>query len=166
MKHSVKITMLLAAALIFTVLSQAAWAQPKVNITIKAEKEVVVTEQGKKVKKLVEAKDIVPGEEIIYTLSYVNAGTEAATSVVISDPIPTGTSYIPGSASAVGEIAFSIDHGKSFNGPTLLTYEVTTADGKKEKRVASPEEYTDIRWVIPSLPAGEKGVVSFRVKTK
>ena len=109
MKHSVKIILFLAAALMLPALSPEAWAQPKVNISITAEKEVIVTENGKKVKKLVEAKDVVPGEEIIYTLSYNNAGSEAAINVVISDPIPTGTSYIPGSASAMGELTFSID---------------------------------------------------------
>lgn len=166
MKHSVKIILFLAAALMLPALSPEAWAQPKVNIAITAEKEVVATENGKKVKKLVEAKDVLPGEQIIYTLSYNNTGSEAATNVVISDPIPAGTSYIPGSASEKGELTFSIDKGKSFKGPGLLTYEVTTADKKKEKRIASPEEYTDIRWVIPSLPAGDKGSVSFRVKTK
>lgn len=164
MKHSVKITISLAAVVML--LASAAWAQPKVNITIMAEKEIVVTEQGKKVKKLVEAKDIVPGEEIIYTLNYSNTGTEAATNVVLSDPIPAGTSYILGSASEAGELSFSIDHGKNFKRPALLTYEVSIAGGKKEKRVASPEEYTDIRWVIPSLPAGEKGAVIFKVKVK
>lgn len=150
----------------FMLLAASAWAQPKVNITIKAEKEVVVTEQGKKVKKMVEAKDIVPGEEITYTLSYSNAGSEAATNMVISDPVPAGTSYIPGSASETGELTFSIDHGKSYKKPALLTYEVTTPDGKREKRVASPEEYTDIRWVISAVPAGREGAVIFKVKVK
>lgn len=163
MKQASKTIMIMAG---FMLLAGTALAQPKVNITIKAEKEVVVTEKGKTVKKMVEAKEIVPGEVIIYTLSYGNTGSEAATSVVISDPIPAGTSYIPGSASETGELTFSIDHGKSYKKPALLTYEVATPDGKKEKRVASPEEYTDIRWVISAVPAGGKGAVSFKVKVK
>jgi uncharacterized repeat protein (TIGR01451 family) len=166
MKHSGKIITYVATVLLALALAPAAWARPEVSITIKAEKEVVVTEQGKKVKKLVEAKDVEPGDEIIYTLSYSNVGTEAATNVVISDPIPPGTMYIPGSATGTGELTFSIDHGKTYKKPALLSYEVTTPDGKKEKRVASPEEYTDIRWVIPSLRVGEKDSVSFKVKTK
>ena len=39
-------------------------------------------------------------------------------------------------------------------------------DGKTQKRVATPEEYTDIRWTIPTIAAGEKGSVSFKVKVK
>lgn len=143
-----------------------AWAQPKVAITIKAEKEVSVTAKGKQVKKRIAAKGVQPGEEIIYTLSYVNSGTDAAKDVVISDPIPAGTSYLPGSASETGDLSFSIDKGKTFKKPTLLTYEVKGSTGKPEKKVASPDDYTDVRWTIPQVPAGGKGSVSFKVKVK
>jgi uncharacterized repeat protein (TIGR01451 family) len=160
------ITMFLITVAAVLALSPAAWAKPKVNITIKAEKEVVVIEQGTKVKRLMEATGVEPGEEILYTLNYRNTGDEAATNIVISDPIPSGTMYIPGSATDTGELTFSIDHGKTFKKSALLTYEVTNASGKMEKRVASPEAYTDIRWVIQSLPAGGKGSVNFKVKTK
>ncbi|MBU5612069.1 DUF11 domain-containing protein [Geomonas azotofigens] len=154
------LTLMLAA------LPLAAWAQPKVTISIKAEKEVSVTAKGKAVKKRVAAKGVQPGEEIIYTLNYVNSGTEAAKNVVISDPVPAGTQYIPGSASETGELTFSIDKGKTFKKPTLLTYEVKAGTGKSEKKVASPDEYTDVRWTIPQVPAGGKGAVSFKVKVK
>ena len=96
----------------------------------------------------------------------MNSGTEAAKDVVISDPIPAGTSYIPGSASEAGDLTFSIDKGKSFKKPTLLTYELKGGAGKMEKKVATPEEYTDIRWTVPQVPAGGKGSVSFKVKVK
>ena len=154
------------AALMMVALPLAAWAQPKVAITIKAEKEVTVTAKGKQVKKRIAAKGVQPGEEIIYTLSWVNSGTEAAKDVVISDPIPAGTAYIPGSASETGDLAFSIDKGKSFKKPTLLTYELRSGTGKIEKKTATPDDYTDIRWTIPMIPAGGKGSVNFKVKVK
>lgn len=153
-------------ALALLALPLAAWAAPQININIKAEKEVVVTEDGKQVKKIVEAKEIFPGETIFYTLNYQNAGTETAANVAITDPIPAGTAYLPGSASEAGDLAFSIDQGKSYKKPSLLTYEVNTPEGKKEKRVASPEEYTHIRWTLPSVAAGAQGSVSFQVKVK
>jgi uncharacterized repeat protein (TIGR01451 family) len=166
MAHPLRIAAPLLATVVLLALPLAAWAQPKVSITLTAEKEALVTENGKKVKKKVEAKDVFPGEEVIYTLHYANSGTEAATSVVLSDPIPAGTSFIPGSASEVGDLSFSIDQGKSYKKPSLLSYEVATGDGKKQKRVASPEEYTHIRWTIPTVPPGGKGSVSFKVKVK
>ncbi len=152
--------------IMLAVMPLSAWAQPKVAITIKAEKEVSVTAKGKQVKKRVAAKGVQPGEEIIYTLNYVNSGTDAAKNVIISDPIPAGTSYIPGSASETGDLSFSIDKGKTFKKPTLLTYEVKGSTGKPEKKVASPDDYTDVRWTIPQVPAGGKGSVSFKVKVK
>lgn len=154
------------AAFMLVAVPLAAWAQPKVEISIKAEKEVTVTAKGKQVKRRIAAKGIEPGEELIYTLNYANVGSEPAKDVVISDPIPAGTAYIPGSATETGEVAFSIDKGKTFKKPTLLTYEVKGKDGKVQKRVASPEDYTDIRWTIPSIAVGEKGSVSFTVKVK
>jgi uncharacterized repeat protein (TIGR01451 family) len=154
------------AAMALLALPLAAWAQPKVTISIKAEKEVVVTANKKQIKKKVEAKKFQPGDEIIYTITYNNTGTEAATDVVVSDPIPEGTAYIPGSATEAGDLTFSIDHGKIFKKPTMLTYEIKTKKGGTEKKVASAEEYTDIRWTIPTVPAGGKGSVSFKVKVK
>src|SRR5207245_2298497 len=37
-----------------------------------------------------------PSETLTYTLTVTDTGTTAATGVVISDPIPAGTTYLPG----------------------------------------------------------------------
>jgi uncharacterized repeat protein (TIGR01451 family) len=157
---------LIGTAVTLLAMAPAAWGQPNVSISIKAEREVMVKEKGKDVRKKVPAKGVKPGEEIVYTISYVNSGNEAATDVVLTDPIPAGTAFIPGSATEAGDLTFSIDKGKSYKKPTLLTYEIKTSSGTAQKRVASPEEYTDIRWTIPSVAAGGKGSVHFRVKVK
>jgi uncharacterized repeat protein (TIGR01451 family) len=144
-----------------------ALAKPKVNISVKAEKEVTVIENGKEVVKRVAAEEIEPGEILIYTLRYSNTGDEMATNVVFNDPIPKGTVYLAGSATGLGtDITFSIDGGKTYKKPTLLTYEVKLADGRVEKRVASPDEYTHIGWKIEAIPAGERGELAFKVRVK
>ena len=152
------------AAVVLVALPLAAWGQPKVAISIKAEKEVTVSANGKQIKKKIAAKGIQPGDEVIYTLSYLNSGNETAKDVIISDPIPAGTSYIPGSASDDSDLSFSIDKGKTYKKPTLLTYEMKTGEGKAQKKVASPEDYTDIRWILPSVPAGGKGSLTFKIR--
>lgn len=144
-----------------------AWAKPNVIVSIKAEKEVTVKENGNEVKKIVEAKEILPGDIITYSLNFANSGDAAASNVILNDPIPEGTAYLFGSATeTAGELTFSIDHGKSFKKPSMLTYEISLPGGGKEKRTASPEQYTDIRWIIKTIPPGVKGSVSFKVKVK
>ncbi len=152
----------LLVASVLLLLSAEVFAKSLVSISITAEKEVTVN----KVTKKVAATTINPGDVIFYTLNYINSGDDAATSAVLDDPIPAGTAYILGSAYGEGaEIIFSID-GKTFKKPSLLTYEIKNRNGSMEKRTASPEDYTHIRWVIPKIAAGAKGKVGFQVRIK
>jgi len=43
-----------------------------------------------------------PKATVTYTLTYANTGSAAATNVVISDQLPAGITYVPGSASGLG----------------------------------------------------------------
>lgn len=157
----------LMAILAVLLFPMVAMAKPLVSVSITAEKEVTVVKNGQKSTKKVAATRIDPGDIIFYTMNYINSGDEAATGAVLDDPIPQGTVYLPGSAFGAGaEITFSIDGGKSFKKPSLLTYEVKSPNGSMEKRTASPEEYTHIRWVIDKIGAGAKGSVGFQVKIK
>lgn len=145
----------------------AALAAAKVSIKIKAEKEIVSVKGGKKEVRTVSATKFAPNDLIIYTITYTNTGNEPATNAVVDDPIPAGTSYVPGSAKGEGsEIVFSIDKGKSFEKPTLLTYEVTGPAGKKEKQIAAPEAYTTVRWIVAHIPPKATGKLEFKVRVK
>jgi uncharacterized repeat protein (TIGR01451 family) len=151
----------LLVAMVLLLLSAEVFA--KVSINIKAEKEVTVN----KITKKVAADKVNPGDVIFYTLSYVNSGNEAATNAVMDDPIPKGTVYLPGSAFGKdADISFSIDGGKAFKKPSLLTYEVKLPNGKIEKRTASPEQYTHVRWTVSVIPAHGSGQVGFQVRMK
>lgn len=157
----------LIAILALLLIPMGAFAKPLISVSITAEKEVTVVKGGLKSTKKVAATTINPGDVIFYTLNYINSGNEAATSVVLDDPVPMGTVYIPGSAFGEGaEITFSIDGGKNFKKPSLLVYEVKGTNGRVEKRTASPEEYTNIRWVMNRIEAGAKGKVGFQVRIK
>lgn len=157
----------LITGIIALLLPLSAVAKPLISVSITAEKEVTVTEKGKKVKKMVTADKIDADDVIFYTVNYINSGNESATNAVLNDPIPQGTSYVPGSAYGEGaEITFSIDNGKGFKRPSLLTYEIKNRDGSVEKKAASSEEYTHIRWTIAKIPAGTRGKVGFQVRVK
>jgi uncharacterized repeat protein (TIGR01451 family) len=138
------------------------FAEALISVSMKAEKEVTVN----KVIKRVAADKVNPGDVIFYTINYVNSGDKEATNSFLDDPIPKGSVYIPGSAFGDNaEITFSIDGGKTFKKPSLLTYEVKV-NGKMEKKTASPEQYTHVRWTVNVVPAHGKGQVGFQVQTK
>ena len=152
----------LLIALVFLMLSAEVFAKPLLSVSMKAEKEVIVNKE----KKMIAADKVNSGDVIFYTLSYVNSGNEAATNAVLDDPIPKGTVYLDGSAFGKdADITFSVDGGKTFKKPSLLTYEVKT-NGKMEKRVVSPEQYSNIRWTVSAVPAHGSGQIGFQVKVK
>jgi uncharacterized repeat protein (TIGR01451 family) len=162
-QHRIKSIMTIGLAA--TLLAGIAWAQPQVTLSLTAEKEVTVEEDGRQVTRLVPVTEAAPGEVLIYTVTYANSGTEAAGNVALDNPIPTNATYMPGSATAGEgqELTFSIDGGSSYQRPNLLTYTVTLPDGRIEQRVASPEMYTHIRWSLATIPPSGRGNVSFQV---
>ena len=148
-------------------ISTSAWAKPEITLSVTSEREVVEVVQGKKVVKRVPAKEVEPGQVLIFTLKYSNKGDEAATNVVFDNPIPKETVYELGSATGSGsKITFSINKGKDYKKPTLLRYEVKGSDGKTVKKKASPDQYTNVRWVISTVPPGSGGELSYRARVK
>ena len=149
-------------AIVVMLLPSVVMAAPDVKISISAEKEVVVMENGKQVRKLVEAKTSMPGDIIFYALHFENVGDEVATNVDLVDPVPSGMTYVNGSAYGPGsEITFSIDQGRNYKKPSLLTYEVSG-----EKRTASPDQYSHIRWLLKNLEPGQSGTAGFQARVK
>lgn len=144
-----------ATALLLALTPALALAAPKVELEQTVTKEVTVVENNQAVVRQVPAAEAAPGETVLITLTVSNKGDEAATSLVFDNPIPQGATYVNGSAAGEGaDITFSIDEGKSYKKPALLTYELTLPDGRKEKRTASPEQYTHLRWTLATLPPG------------
>lgn len=148
-------------------LPSLAMAKPEIVVDMKAEKEVEQVVNGKKVIKRVKAENVDPGQKLIFTLKYTNKGNEKATNVKVDNPIPKEAKYIVGSGTGKNsKMLFSIDGGKTFKLPGLLTYEETDAKGKKHKKQASPEQYTHVRWIIKEVPPGKSGQVGFHARVK
>jgi uncharacterized repeat protein (TIGR01451 family) len=142
-------------------------AQEEGSIELKSIAEVEVEDfnaEGQKVLMRIPAAKVVPGDEVIYTNTYTNVGSEAAANVVITNPVPEHMQYL--SASALGPdmvITFSIDGGQTYDAPDRLM--IVEADGSK--RQAKPSEYTHIRWIRQKpLEPGENGQVSFKARLK
>lgn len=152
---------------IVLVLPVTVLAKPQVTVKTVAEKEVTQIVNGKQVKKRVPAENADPGQTVIFTVNYKNEGNEKAVNVKVDNPIPKDTVYIVGSGIGKNsKMLFSIDGGKNYKAPSLLTYEETLPTGKKVKRQASPEQYTHVRWIIDEIPPGKSGKVGFQVRLK
>ena len=127
--------------------------------------EKVTAPDGTVSTRLAPAEKIVPGDEVRYTITFVNDGKQAvdAGTVVVTNPVPENTQYLPDSAFGSGtSIRFSVDGGKSFGSANELT---VVRDGIKVP--ATSADYTTIRWVFgPALAPGEKSYVSFNARLK
>jgi uncharacterized repeat protein (TIGR01451 family) len=136
-----------------------------VELVTKAEKEVEVEELGAKVKKLVPPQKMVPGDDVLYTVTYTNKTTTPAEKVLITNAVPPHTRYKEGSAAGEGaDITFSVDGGKTFAAPGKLTVSIKDKDGKAVVRPATAPDYTHIRWSLrDNVAPGRTGTVTFRV---
>jgi uncharacterized repeat protein (TIGR01451 family) len=140
-------------------------AKPRLVISMAQTKEVMDSASGGRVTRMAPTQSAEPGEVVEYTLSYVNQGNDPAVDAVIEDPIPKGSTYVANSAVGDGsEITFSNDGGKTFAPAVKLTYEMRLPSGALEKRVATPAEYTHVRWKVKRVLPGATGKVAFRVK--
>lgn len=141
-----------------------ALADPDLSIQMVAEREITVVENGEEITRRVPTLEIESGAKLYFTLQIQNEGDEAATNVVVDNPIPEATTYVDGSAGGAStRVMFSIDNGETYASADELTYEFTTFSGETETRRARPEMYTDVRWVMESVPPGSEGELYFQV---
>ncbi len=134
-----------------------------IQIRTTAEIEVVETDaNGEIVTRLEQASKVIPGDIVIYTVTFSNTGSEPAENVVITNPVPRHMEYVEGTAFGPGaDISFSIDGGQSWGTPDELM--VTAADGSQRPALAT--EYTDIRWILRNmLQPGAQGFARFRTR--
>lgn len=139
-------------------------ADPDLRIQMSAEKEIVVIENGEEVTRRVPTLEIEPGANLFFTLRISNQGDEPATNVIVDNPIPDETIYVEGSAGGDNsQVLFSVD-GENFASADALQYEFRTFSGDSEMRRARPEMYTNVRWVVETVPPGAEEELFFQVK--
>lgn len=155
--NAVHITIAFAATLGVV---HSAHAQGCIELKNTAEIEQEYTDaQGKKAKRLVPAAKVVPGDQVIYTVTAKNVCEKPAENIVIANPVPAHMRYVQSSAMGVGtDISYSLD-GKSFAQPDALA--VREADGST--RPARPDEFRHVRWAFktPFAP-GATAFVRYR----
>lgn len=107
------------------------------------------------------ARRVVPGDRVVFVLSYRNTGTQPIGNIVLDNPVPNGIAYRgPAPNSPTPDV--SVD-GRIY-GP-LASLRVRTATGAA--RAASPDDVTSVRWRLAgSLAAGAKGQFAFQAVLK
>ena len=116
-------------------------------------------EQGKAAKRLIAADKIVPGDEVIWTITAKNVCDTAAENIVIANPVPEHMSYVANSAMGVGTaITYSLD-AQQF----APIGELTVAADDGSQRPARAEEIRAIRWTYTApFPKGATAFVRYR----
>lgn len=149
-------------ALLFAavMLPLAAWAEDMVVFKSEVFQEVTVNEGGEQKTKLQPVEKVLPGDEVIYILSFANEGDTEASNLIINNPIPEHTWYRQGSAFGAGtQISVSVNGGKKYGQLVELT--VPLADGGE--RTATFKDVTHVRWALDyALQPGKTGTVSYR----
>jgi len=152
-----------ASGLAMALLVAPVSAQAAGKLELKTESFKDVEKTGADGKKVVVRQAItkaVPGEEIIYVITYHNDSAAAVDDVKVDNPVPKGLVYKVGSAEGAGtRIEFSVDGGKHFG--ALDTLKVSAADGSTH--IAQGADVTNVRWTLTTpLKAGASGAVSYR----
>ena len=158
-----KLLINISATLLLAIFSSQLMAQ--IEVTTISEIEITETNaQGKKTVKRTAATSVVPGTEVIYTITAKNTGAEPADNIVVTNPIPAQTVYVEGSAfGADTVITFSVDGGNTYDAAAKLAVK----DATGISRAATPEDYTHVRWVLQiDLQPGQKADVWYRTRVK
>lgn len=154
-----KFSKAIAALTALCAFSVSAYGQQSLDVQSIVQKQVVIeTEEGATETQLVPANNVVPGDTVVYTITFENIGDEPADDVVITNEIAAELQYVPGSATNGSmRIEFSADGGQTFGLASELTI---VADGVE--RPATTSDYTHVRWVMQTeLEVGGRGTASF-----
>lgn len=152
-----RITATLAFAALALV-SPPGWANSPIELTAKAEIEVQIEKDNGEIEiQRVPAGKVVPGNDVIYTITAKNTGGEPVADVVITDPIPEHMTYRIDTATGTdAAVTFSADDGATYDVPEKLV----VVDEHGSVRAAAPSEYTHIRWKFTQelAPGASKSV--------
>jgi uncharacterized repeat protein (TIGR01451 family) len=121
--------------------------------------EVVVV--GKKDTTLKPLEKAIPGMVVTYVNTIKNTSNEAATNLVVVNPVPNDTIYVASTEETNGALMeYSVD-GKEFN-----QAEKVFVNENGIKRVADSREYTHIKWTIAKLASNSEFKIKFQSKIK
>lgn len=136
------------------------FAKPNISLVLESKK--VLVDKSTKKESLLDAKDVKPGDIILYKLKVSNSGDTAALEVKPIGSIPDKTIYIPVEKQTL-KTFFSIDKGSTFQEkPKIIVKE----KGKDVSKDAPVEMYNKIQWLINKVNPSQVVELKYRVKVK
>jgi uncharacterized repeat protein (TIGR01451 family) len=114
-------------------------------LSITAENLMAADEQHQE---LADPNTALPGDVILYRLTFTNTTEVPVRSIEFKDPLPGGLHYVDGSATADRDdvtITFSIDGGQTYVAEPLIEKVI---DGERRTVPAPPEMFTHVRWLV------------------
>jgi uncharacterized repeat protein (TIGR01451 family) len=146
--------------------AQAAAPAGKATVALASVAQVERTEMGidgreRKVLKNPADVIVVPGDQVVFTLNYVNKGEQPANGFRATNPMPGAVQF---TAVAEDWAEVSVDGGKSWGKLAVLSVKTKGEDGVTDvSRPAGSEDVTHVRWVFnESIAPGAAGSVSYR----
>ena len=105
------------------------------------------------------ASEVAPGDQVVYRVDFTNDTSEAASDIVLTQPVPAEVLYVEGSADTPGmEVSVSVDGGESFGPRGAVT---VVRDGEPVRADAS--DITHIRWtLVGELAPSETGAIAYK----
>lgn len=154
---------------VFLLQTTVALAQqdPMLELKTIVEKETKVKKGGTWVLEKMPVSRTGPGDILIYTTSYLNAGKGPAVDAEIVNPVPRGLVLVPdGIEGKDTEIQGSLDNGRTWQ---KMPVKILTRnpDGTETAKPAPADRYTHVKWIVkkPVAP-GQSGRVSFKATVK
>ena len=148
-----KMMMMMLSAPLVLAATPAPQGGVQLSSTVMAEKTVSVG--GREQVQLQKPASVLPGDKLIFQTDYRNAGAQAATQFVVTNPVPAAVAWTGEASPGAVE---SVDGGKTFLPFNQL--KVKGADGAL--RPAQPADVTHIRWTLASIAPGASGLVKYR----
>ncbi len=117
--------------------------------------EKTILENGKERIALVAPTVVVPGDKLVFSTAYANAGTTPAVNFVVTNALPSGVALAPDAAAAALEV--SVDGGKVWGKLAALK----VADGNGGMRAALASDASHVRWTLPVIAPGANGLLTY-----
>lgn len=135
--------------------------------------QTLMGEDGQLEQRLVEANGVAPGDELRYRISFTNTGLVPVEggAVVITNPMPESTEYVPGSAGGEGvRILFTVEGEWSGNEgadveAAFVPFDALTLHEGGLERPATGAEVRAVRWIYQRpLAPGDSSEVWFHLR--